>query len=146
MSTENDVVGPVDFLLLEFGADARLDGSAAAALLDLVDRGMVTVLDLLVVQKDGDGTFSGIEIDDLSADAVGGIVAFAGARSGLLGDEDLAEAADALEPGTIGALIVYENTWARPFVAAVHHTGGQVVASARIPADAVNEALALLDD
>jgi hypothetical protein len=145
MSTDHDVVGPVDFLLLEFDPGSNLDGSAAAALLDLVDRGLVTVLDLLVIQKEADGSFTGIDIEGLSADAVGGIVAFAGARSGLLGDDDLAEAAAALEPGTVGALIVYENTWSRPFVAAVQHTGGQVVASARIPADTVNEALELLD-
>jgi hypothetical protein len=145
MSTDNDVAGPVDFVLLEFDDPERLDGSAAAALLDLVDRGLVTVLDLLVIAKDADGSFSGVEIEDLAADQVGGITAFAGARSGLLGDDDLADAADALAPGTIGALIVYENAWARPFVAAVRHAGGELVASARIPADAVNEALELLD-
>jgi hypothetical protein len=145
MTTDNDVAGPVDFVLIEFDDPERLDGSAAAALLDLVERGIVTVLDLLVVAKDADGTFSGLEIEDLSADQVGGITAFAGARSGLLGDDDLADAAEALAPGTIGALIVYENAWARPFVAAVRSAGGELVASARIPADAVNEALELLD-
>jgi hypothetical protein len=145
MTTDHDVAGPVDFVLLEFDDPTRLDGSAAAALLDLVERGIVSILDLLVIQKEADGTFSGIEIEDLSADAVGGIVAFAGARSGLLGDDDLADAADALAPGTVGALIVYENTWSRPFVAAVRQAGGELVASARIPAADVNEALELLD-
>lgn len=145
MTTDHDVAGPVDFVLLEFDESERLDGSAAAALLDLVDRGIVTVLDLLVIRKEDDGSFSGVEIEELSAGQVGGITAFAGARSGLLGDEDLADAADALAPGTIGAAIVYENTWARPFVAAVLNAGGELVASARIPADAVNEALELLD-
>jgi hypothetical protein len=145
MTTDQDVAGPVDFILLEFDDSDRLDGSAAAALIDLVDRGIVTVLDLLVIAKAADGTFSGIEIEDLTADQVGGITAFSGARSGLLGDEDLADAADALAPGTVGALIVYENTWARPFVAAVRGAGGELVASARIPAADVNEALELLD-
>lgn len=140
-----DVLGPVDFLLLEFDDADRLDGSGAAALLDLVERGIVTIFDLLVVRKDEDGTFSGLEITDLSADQLGGVAAFAGARSGLLGDDDLAEAANALEPGTVGVLIVYENTWARSFVAATHRAGGQVVASARIPADDVNAALELLE-
>lgn len=144
MSTEHDVMGPVDFVLLEFQSD-QLDGSAAAALLDLVDRGIVSILDLLVIQKETDGSFSGIDISDLTADHLGGIAVFAGARSGLLGDDDLADAASALEPGTTGAVIVYENTWARPFVAAAQRAGGQLVASARIPADAVNEALDALD-
>jgi len=145
MPIDSDVAGPVDFVLLEFDDPSRMDGAAAAALLDLVDRGLVTILDLLVIQKEADGSFSGIEIDSLSSEQVGGITAFAGARSGLLGDDDMAEASDALAPGTVGALIVYENSWARPFVAAVRNAGGELVASARLPADAVNEALELLD-
>lgn len=142
---DDDVLGPVDFVILEWQDSERADGSAAAALLDLVDRGVVTILDLLVIRKDADGTFSGVDIAGLSADAVGGIVAFEGARSGLLGDEDIAEAANALEPGTMGALIVYENTWARPFVAAALKAGASLVASARISADDVNAALDALD-
>jgi hypothetical protein len=139
--SDADVLGPVDFVLLEFDDADRMDGSGAAALLDLVERGIISIYDLLVVRKDEDGTFSGIEITDLSADQLGGIAAFAGARSGLLGDEDLAEAANALEPGTVGVVIVYENTWARSFVAATLRAGGQLVASARIPADEVNAVL-----
>jgi dihydrodipicolinate synthase/N-acetylneuraminate lyase len=142
--SEHDVMGPVDFVLLEFQSD-QLDGSAGAAMLDLVDRGIVSILDLLVIQKEADGSFTGIEITDLTADDLGGIAVFAGARSGLLGDDDLAEAAQALEPGTTGAVIVYENTWARPFVAAAQRAGAQLVASARIPADVVNEVLDALE-
>jgi hypothetical protein len=144
VSIQHDVMGPVDFVLLEFQVD-QLNGSAGAAMLDLVEKGIVTILDLLVIKKEADGTFSGVEISDLSADDLGGIAVFAGAQSGLLGDDDLADAAEALEPGTAGALIVYENTWARPFVAAAQSAGAQLVASARIPADAVNEALDMLD-
>jgi hypothetical protein len=144
MSTDQDVVGPVDFVLLEFEAD-RLDGTVAPALLDLVDRGIVSILDLLVISKEADGSFSGLEISDLDADQLGGITVFAGARSGLVDEGDMAEAAGALEPGTVGVLIVYENTWARPFVAAARGVGGEVVASARIPADDLNEAIDRLD-
>ena len=144
MSEHDDVVGPIDFILLEAPGD-RLTGEAGAALLDLVDQGIVSIYDLLVVRKDEDGSFSGIDITDLDQELFGGFTAFAGARSGLLGDEDLAAAADALEPGTVAALIVYENRWARPFVAAARAAGAQVVASARIPADVVNEALDALD-
>jgi len=144
MSTEHDVMGPVDFVLLEFQTD-KLDGSAGAAILDLVDRGIISILDLLVIQKEADGSFTGIEISDLTSDDLGGIAVFAGARSGLLGDDDLAEAAGALEAGTTGAVIVYENTWARPFVAAAQKGGAQLVASARIPADVVNEVLDALE-
>lgn len=131
-----DVHGPIDFVLIEFPGDREPTGAAAQALLDLVERGVIRLYDLLVVRKDEDGTFSGIDLDGLA-----GFTAFAGARSGLLGDDDLAQAADAMEPGTIAALIVYENAWAAPFVAAARDAGGQMVASMRIPAQDVMDAL-----
>lgn len=139
-----DVHGPIDFVLIEFPGD-RLTGEAADALLDLVDRGIVRIYDLLAIRKDEDGTFSGIDITDLSTDTLGGFAAFSGARSGLLGDDDLAQAADAMKPGTVAALIVYENAWAIPFVAAARDAGGQLVASARIPAQDVMDALDALE-
>lgn len=142
--SEMDVHGPIDFVLIEFPGD-RLTGAAADALLDLVERGIVRVYDLLVIRKAEDGSFSGIAIDDLSADEVGGFTAFAGARSGLLGDDDARQAADAMKPGTVAALVVYENSWAVPFVAAARDAGGQVVASARIPAQDVMDALDALE-
>jgi hypothetical protein len=142
---EADVHGPVDFLVLEFRGD-KMTGEAAEALLDLVSQGIVRIWDLLVIRKDADGSFSGLDISDLSADDIGGFTAFAGARSGLLGDEDLVEAANAIEPGTAAAVILYENTWAIPFVAAALKTDAHVVASQRIPADLVTAALDALDD
>lgn len=139
-----DVCGPIDFLVVEFPADA-MTGDAADALLDLVERGIVRIYDLLVVRKELDGTVSGFDVTDLSEESVGGFVAFAGTRSGLLGDDDVMEAANAMEPGTAAALIVYENTWAIPFVAAAQRAGASVVASARIPADVVMETLDALE-
>lgn len=142
--SETATHGPIDFLLLEFPGD-RVTGAAADALMDLVDLGIVRVYDLVIVRKDDDGTFSGVDVSDLSAAHVGGFTAFAGPRSGLLDDDDLRQAADALKPGTIAALIVYENTWAIPFVAATRDAGGQVVAGARIPAQDVMDALDALE-
>ena len=135
-----DVHGPVDFLLLEFPADS-MDGAAAAALLDLVDRGVVRIYDLAVIRKDADGTFSGVDISGLGQNELGGFVMFAGARSGMLSDDDIAEAGEVMKPGTAAALLVYENTWAIPFVAAALNANAQVVASARIPATVVMEVL-----
>lgn len=144
-STESETVyGPIDFLLLE-GRAENMTGEAGAALLDLVERGIIRIYDLLVVRKEADGSFSGVELNDLSQDGLGGFAAFAGARSGLLGDDDVAEAADALEAGTVGVLIVYENTWAVPFVAAARNAGGELIASARIPATDVMAALDALE-
>jgi len=140
----DDVHGPIDFVLLEFEAD-NLRGEAAEALLDLVERGIVRIYDLLIVTKDADGTFSGLAVDALADGEAGAFAAFEGVSSGMLGDEDIAEAAGAMEPGTVAALIVFENVWAIPFVRAVYNAGGSVIASARIPADVVNEALDALE-
>ncbi len=138
------VHGPVDFILLEFPGD-RPTGPAATALLDLVDAGIVRIYDLVVVRKEHDGSFRGIDLNDLTPDHLGGFAAFAGARSGLLGDEDLQQAAGAIEAGTMAALIVYENSWAIPFVAAARDAGAEVVATERIPADVLMDVLDELD-
>jgi uncharacterized membrane protein len=144
MAQHAEVHGPVDYLIIEFEA-AKADGSMAAAILDLVERGIIRLWDVLVVTKDPDGTFSGLEIDDLAQDHLGGIAAFAGARSGLLGDDDIAEAAVAVSPGASAAVLVYENTWAIPFITAARNVGAEVVASARIPADILMDALAAFE-
>ena len=131
---EDRLHGPVDFVIIEFES-RNADGSMATALLDLVDRGVITLLDVTLVAKGDDGSFTVIDIDTLDDGELGGITMLAGAHSGLLGDDDLAEAVNALTPGTSAVVIVYENTWAVPFVTAAHHVGAQFVASGRIPAD-----------
>jgi hypothetical protein len=144
MSDAEDVVGPIDFLLLEFDP-AKATGEAGAALMDLVDAGIVRIYDLVIIEKAADGSVSGVELTDLQQGSLGGFSAFAGARSGLVGDEDIANAGEGLQAGSAAALIVYENAWAAPFVAAARRSGAEVVASARIPADLVNEALDAMD-
>lgn len=136
-----DVTGPIDFLLLEFDP-AKTDGSVAAALGDLVDRGIVALYDFLVVVKAEDGSVAAV---DIGPDELGGFSVFVGARSGLMGDDDIAEAAKALEPGRAAALLVYENTWAIPFIAAARGADAEVVATARIPSDVVMAVLDVLE-
>ena len=145
MTTTNiaDVSGPVDFVLLEFPRD-RLTGEAGQALMDLVESGVIRLYDLLVISKDDEGAVEVLEVTDPTS-VSGGFAYLAGARSGLLGDEDVAEAAGAMQPGTVAALIVYENTWAVPFVAAARNSGGELIASARIPAADVMAALETLE-
>lgn len=135
--------GPVDFLLMEFERD-RLTGSAARALMDLVEAGTIRLFDLLVVSKGEDDAIEVLELTDPTS-AAGGFSYFAGARSGLLGEDDVSEAASAMRPGTVAALIVYENTWAVPFVTAARANGGEVIASARIPAVDLMAALDALE-
>lgn len=135
-----NVTGPVDYLVLQLPTERR-DGSIVAALLDLVESGTVTILDLMIIVKDLDGTVRGVDLDAID----GELTAFAGARSGLLGDDDTADAGSVLEPGTTAAVLVYENAWARGFVAAARDSGAEVVASARIPADVLMSAIDALD-
>ncbi len=141
--SSHNLHGPIDFVLLEFPRD-RLTGEAAPALLDLVERGVIRLFDLLVVSKGEDGSVDVLELTDPLAEN-SGFSYFAGANSGMLGDDDVREAAEAMRPGTVAALIVYENTWAAPFVAAVRNSGGEMVASARIPATDVIAALDALE-
>jgi hypothetical protein len=139
----DDVTGPIDYLVLEF-PEARFNGSGLAAIVDLVDRGIVTILDLRVVKHELDGTWTALTISDMTA-AGFDVAVFEGVSSGLLDDDDLREAAAAIEPGSAAGILVYENTWARPFVAAVLDQGASFVTGGRIPATDVVAALDRLD-
>ena len=142
-TSDADVHGPIDFALLEFPRD-RLTGEAGQALMDLVEAGTIRLYDLLVISKDADGGVEVLEVTDPGGPAAG-FSYFAGARSGLLGDEDVREASSAMEPDTVAALLVYENAWAAPFVAAARRSGGELVASARIPATDIMAAVEALE-
>ncbi|WP_460973636.1 DUF6325 family protein [Prescottella soli] len=143
--TEIDELGPIDYLVVEFPADRRPDGSALPHLRDLVERGIIRVLDLVFVRKDADGALAGIAIEDLGFEGGIDVTLFAEAASGLIDRSDLEEAAAVLEPGRAGAILVYENRWAAPFAAALRREGAELVASGRIPVQGVLSALDALD-
>ena len=136
-------VGPIDFLAVELPG-AKLQGRGLAALVDLTDRGIIRILDLVVVQVDENG-FTAVELTDLDGDGELDLAVFEGVRSGLLDDEDVAQSAGLVDPGNAVALLVYENTWAGPFVSAMREAGAEVVASGRIPAEDVVAALEALE-
>lgn len=138
MAPELDL-GPVDYFLVGFPPGAPLDGGALAQMGALVDAGIIEVLDALVIRKDADGTISGVNLAELGDMA--DVVAFEGVRPGLLGDEDMAIAAEEMEPGSVAAFVLYENTWARGFVTAVHQRGGVFLGSGRIGMDDLLDAL-----
>ena len=142
---EHDELGPIDLVLFGYPPGAPMTGEAADILIDLVDRGIIRVLDALFVQKEADGTFHGFEARGLDADTVGDFTAFEGVSSGLLGDDDAAAAAAALEPGTAAVMILYENRWAAPFAAAVRRNGGVLIDNQRIPHQDVIDALDALE-
>jgi len=129
---ELNEMGPIDYVIVEWPG-RQPNGQAAPHLIDLVDRGLIRIIDLAFIAKGGDGSVAKLEIADLG-DGVAAFADFEGASAGLLSDEDTEEAAKALEPGTSAALLVYENRWAAPFAAAVRRSGGELVASGRIPA------------
>jgi Family of unknown function (DUF6325) len=140
---EFDEMGPIDYLLVEWPG-RQPTGEAAPHLIDLVDRGLIRILDLVFLHKDEDGSLTRLEISDLG-DQVEAFADFEGASSGLLSDEDTDEAGSALEPGTSAALLVYENRWAAPFASALRRSGGQLVATGRIPIQAMLAALDAAD-
>jgi hypothetical protein len=129
----HEELGPVDIVAIAYPAGAPMTGEAVPMLLDLVDRGIIRVIDAMFVIKNDDGTYSGFEASDLDDKNVGDFTAFEGASSGLLGDEDIATAADGIEPGSAAVILVYENRWAGPFAAAVRRNGGTLVDFQRIP-------------
>jgi hypothetical protein len=137
----HDELGPIDIVVIAYPAGAPMTGEAAPLLVDLVERGIIRVLDAMFVMKNEDGTFSGFDATDLSDKGVGDFTVFEGASSGLLGDDDAATAAAEIEPGSAAVMIVYENRWAAPFVAAVRRNGGVPVAFERIPAQDLIDAL-----
>lgn len=143
--TDIDQLGPIDYLVVEFPADREPDGSALPLLVDLVDRGIIRILDLAFARRDLDGNVAGIDISDVGLTGDLDITLFASAASGLLDDEDLAEAGSVLEPGCSAAILVYENTWAAPFARALRRNGAQLVADGRIPVQALLASVEALD-
>ncbi len=141
MTDELDAMGPIDYLVVEFPGN-RMTGEGLPLLVDLVDRGIIRILDLLFIRKELDGSVSGLTIADLDSDGKLDLMVFEGASSGLLGKDDVEDAASVIEPGSSAGILVYENVWAAPFAVAVRRGGGQLVASGRIPVQAL---LAQLD-
>ena len=135
-----DETGPIDWFLIEFSGEEP-KGELIPPLLELVDRRLIRILDALIVRKNADGTHVALTTSELDAER-GDLGALAGASSGMLDADDAAEAAAAMEPGSAGLILVYENLWAVPFAVATRKAGGQLVAGGRIPVQAI---LAQLD-
>jgi len=135
-----DELGPVDWIVVEFPG-SMFKGEIAPVLDDLVTRGIIRVLDLLLIRKDEDGSFDVFELSDLDESEIGTLRLYETALANLLSEEDVEAVAAAIEPGSTAALLVWENTWAAPFGSAVRHAGGQLAASGRIPVQALLAAI-----
>ncbi|MFJ8667623.1 DUF6325 family protein [Streptomyces sp. NPDC093600] len=133
--------GPIDYLVIEF-PQGRMTGEGLPLLVDLVDRGVIRILDLLFVRKEPDGSVVGVELAELTGDDRLDLSVFDGVSSGLLGQAEIDDVSGVLEAGSSAGILVYENVWAAPLAAALRRGGGRLVASGRIP---VQEILAALD-
>jgi uncharacterized protein DUF6325 len=145
MEAHEDELGPIDIVVIAYPAGAPMTGDAVPIFVDLVERGIIRVLDVLFVIQNEDGTVSGFEATDLDGDSIGDLKVFEGASSGLLGEDDVAAVGETLEPGTAAVMIVYENRWAAPFAAAVRRNGGVLVANHRITAQELMDAIDTAD-
>jgi hypothetical protein len=141
MEASEEEFGPIDVVVIGYPAGAPMTGEGIPILLDLVDRGIVRVLDALFVRKEADGSFSGFDLADLDKDTAGDLHVFAGATTGLLGDDDVAVTAAEIEPGSGALMIVYENRWAAAFIGAIRRNGGVLIANHRIGVQDLAEAL-----
>src|SRR4051794_18504560 len=132
-----DQLGPVDWMVVEFPGKDFGEGHVAPLLKDYVDRGLIRVLDMLFLRKDDDGAVEPLEITDLEEGVLGDFRTFETELAMLLSEQDVVDLAVTMDPGTSAVLLVWENSWAAPFGSAVRHAGGQLVASGRIPTQAV---------
>lgn len=135
-ATEIDELGPVDYLVVEFPAGkSNFSGEMAAELASLAESGTIRVLDLLILHKADDGTVEAFELDDLDeADELRGLET---GIAEILAAEDVAHLAEAMENGSTAGVLVWENSWAAPFASAARRAGGQLIATGRIPIQAI---------
>ena len=134
-TTEIDELGPIDYIVVEFPAGkSNFTGEMASELASLVDRDIVRVLDVLIIHKNEDGTFEADEFDDQGIDELRGLET---EIAELLAAEDVAYLAEAMESDSTAGVLVWENKWAAPFASAARRSGGQLIASGRIPIQAI---------
>jgi hypothetical protein len=140
MAEQTREMGPVDYLVIEFPGN-RMTGEAFPLLLDLVDRGLIRIIDFVFIRKDEQGQTSILTLSDVDGDGQLDLGVFEGASSGVLGAEEIEESGSVLEPNCSGAVLVYENVWAAPLAGALRRSGAHMVASGRIPLTSILEAL-----
>jgi hypothetical protein len=138
--TDELEVGPVDFLVIEFPG-SKMTGEGFPILVDLVGRGVIRILDLVFIQKDLDGGVAVVELSEFDDETAGHLSVFEGASSGLLDGSDIGEAAKAVQRGSAAGILLYENCWAGPFVAAMRRSGAELVASGRVAATDMLDAI-----
>jgi hypothetical protein len=131
-----DELGPVDYLVVEFPAGAsNFTGEMAEELLSLVERGLIRVIDVLILTKADDGSIDAMELSDI--EELGELETLEAELAELLAEEDVGHLAAAMDPGSTAGVLIWENLWAAPFASAARHSGGQLLATGRIPIQAI---------
>jgi uncharacterized protein DUF6325 len=138
--TDEQPLGPISYLIVEFPGN-KMTGEGFPILLDLVDRGVIRILDLMFVTRDGDGGVRAVELRDIDADGQFDLAVFEGASAGLLDEDDLAEAGAVISPGSSAGVLIFENRWATPFVQALRRGGAELISAGYIPQDDLAAAL-----
>jgi hypothetical protein len=133
-------LGPVDYLVVEFPGN-KMTGEGLPLLVDLVEKDIIRILDLVFIRKDLDGSVSAFEIADFDGDGQLDLAVFEGASSGLIGEDDKSRAGEVIQAGSSAGILLYENRWAGPFIGALRRSGAELVASGRIPANDLIDAL-----
>ena len=144
MADEAGALGPISYLVVQFPG-SKMTGEGFTALVDLVDRGVIRILDLMFVTRDADGSMRVLELRDIDHDGQLDLAIFEGASSGLLDEGDLPDAANVIDPGSSAGILIFENRWATPFIEALRDGGAQLVAAGYIPQDALVAALDATD-
>ncbi len=137
---DETALGPISYLIVEFPGN-KMTGEGFAILLDLVDRGVIRILDLMFVTRDSGGSMRALELQDIDHDGQFDLAVFAGASSGLLSESDLSEAASVIEPGSAAGILIFENRWATPFIQALRRGKAELVSAGYIPQTHLAEAL-----
>jgi hypothetical protein len=143
MANEPQGLGPISYVVVEFPGN-KMTGNGLPILVDLVDRGIIRILDLLFVMREDDGTTNIVDMQDLDGDI--DLTVFEGVRSGLLGDSDAEEAAAVLEPGSSAGILLFENRWALPFVNELRKSGAELISAGYLPQEELIAALDALEN
>lgn len=131
-----DGLGPVDYVVVEFPAGAsNFTGEMASELRALVDKGIIRVIDVLILTKDSEGAVEAMELSDV--DELGELQQIETELAELLAADDVENLAAAMEPGSTAGVLIWENLWAAPFASAARRSGGQLIADGRIPIQAI---------
>ena len=144
MADQPDAMGPISYLIVQFPGN-KMTGEGFPILVDLVDRGLIRILDLVFVTRDTDGSVRAIEMSDLDHDGKLDLAVFEGASSGLLDSSDLADAESVIDPGSSAAVLIFENRWATSLTQALRRGGAELVAAGYIPHEAIAASLDATD-